>query len=272
VLIWHNHSTRAWAQRCLELYPDAERHVISTIGIAPSRRVTIHLYGTSEGFRELTGIELSDTLGVAFPGMNLIAIDCSKAEQHGTYANFRMTLRHEMIHIGFGRLQALTGSDVPLWFNEGVATWSTGRLRGTEPSQLVTAANVDALLPLASLSRSFPDSRTMRELAYQQSETAVEFIAGEYGPDAIPAIVSSMMDGRTFEEALHTITGGKDFEAAYVAHIRRRYPLLSLIYNRFSLFTLLALGVIVSYAVYRLRRRRIKKQWEEEEDDYGHIF
>jgi len=179
VIVWHNHSTRFWAQRSIELYPDAERHVISTIGIAPSRRVTIHLYGTEKGFREFTGINLSDTLGVAFPGASLIAIDCSKADAHGIDANFRMTLRHEMIHIGFGRLERLTGDTVPLWFNEGVATWSTGRLRGTEPSQLVTAANVDALLPLESLSRSFPDSRAMRELAYQQSETAVGFIAAE---------------------------------------------------------------------------------------------
>jgi len=30
--------------------------------------------------------------------------------------------------------------------------------------------------------------------------------------------------------------------------------------------------VIASYAIYRLHRRKIKKQWEEEEDDYSHIF
>jgi hypothetical protein len=128
--------------------------------------VTLHLYATSSGFRQFTEQIHPDTLGVANPSRNEIAIDCSKTTSYGAN-NFLMTLRHEMIHIAFGRLTERTRRKVPLWFNEGVACWATDCLRTGLPQNLVRASTVDALIPLDRLRHSFPSNRIGRELAYQ---------------------------------------------------------------------------------------------------------
>lgn len=273
VVIHYARGTAGWAKRARDLFPSANKNALDTLGMTTNRQVSIHLYATAKGFRQATNYLPEDTLGVALPEANQIAIDCSKTTDFGNNS-FNLTLRHEMIHIAFGRLHGRTGQKVPLWFNEGVACMAMGRLKLGDPKQLVRAANTGGLFPLRELDPKFPPGRVHRELAYQQSESAATFLVEQYGEDSVRRIVERMDSGQTFAGALAEITGGADFEAQWRDHVRRRYPLLSLLRNYFSLFTLLALFVILAYIVYRARRRRLRKRWEAEEefDDAGFYF
>jgi len=264
VVIHYAKGAEKWARLALELFPGANKNALDTLGMTTNRTVTIHLYATTRGYRRATGYGQPDTLGVAYPDRNQIVIDCSEADLYGNNS-FKVTLKHEMIHLAFGRLAARTGRRVPLWFNEGVACKAMGRLRIGDPKLLVQAANTDSLLPLAELAGSFPRAKLARELAYQQAESTVEFLLRKYGAQSIPRIVEAMDRGFTFDEALARVTGAPDFEARWVRYVRRRYPLLAMIWNFFSLFTALALFVMFAYVVYRVRRRRTKQRWQQEE-------
>lgn len=270
VVIHYARGTARWAQRARDLFPSANKNALDTLGMTTNRQVSIHLYATTKGFREATNYLPEDTLGVAFPGANRITIDCSKTPHFGNNS-FNLTLKHEMIHIAFGRLNARTGRRVPLWFNEGVACMAMGRLKLGDPKQLVRAANTGGLFPLEDLDPRFPPDRILRELAYQQSESAVTFLGQEYGEESVRRIVERMDSGQTFAGALAEITGGGDFDAQWRDHVHRRYPFLALLRNYFSLFSVLALFVIFAYIVYRARRRRLRKRWaaEEELEDGG---
>jgi len=277
VLIRYPKGARKWADLALRQFPDADRHAIQTLGITANRRVNVHLYTSSAAFRKDTGWDLSDTLGVAMPAANLIAIDCTKAELRGPNS-FAITLRHEMIHIAFGRLEARTGERVPLWFNEGVATWSSGRILEGDPKALVTAINTGTLIPLAQIEHSFPESRIGRELAYQQSESTIAFIVHEFGDGSLRRIVRLMEDGNDFSAALSIVAPGIDFESAWKEYVKRRYPMLNFLQNLFSLLTVAAFLTIIAYGIYRLRRRRKLREWHEEErilygdhDDYPDV-
>ncbi|NQT21800.1 MAG: hypothetical protein HQ592_19000 [Planctomycetes bacterium] len=273
VVIHYAKGTADWAKRARDLFPAANKNALHTLGMTTNRRVSIHLYATTKGFRQATNYLPKDTLGVAFPAASQIAIDCSKAAHFGNNS-FNLTLRHEMIHIAFGRLHKRTGQSVPLWFNEGVACMAMGRLKLGDPRQLVRAANTGSLFPLQQLAHRFPPDRILRELAYQQAESTATFLIEKHGEESVRRIVERMDNGLTFAGALAELTGGADFEAQWRDYVRRRYPLLALIRNYFSLFSLLALFVIFAYIVYRFRRRRLRKRWadEEEFDDGGFYF
>jgi len=256
--------TQRWARQAAGLFPQVNRNALETLGITTNRRVAIHLYATEKGFRQATNYTPVDTLGVAFPSLNTIAIDCSKTSSRGPNS-FAITLRHEMIHIGFGRLMSRTGQNVPLWFNEGVACVAMNRLRFGHPNQLVQVAGGNGLFTFAQLSNGFPTLSMELELAYQQSESAVRFLMKKHGDDAVRRIVSLMLAGRTFDEALVEVTGGTDFEPRWRKHVAGRYSIIAFISTYFSLFTILALLVIASYVLYRIRRHRIRSRWKQEE-------
>ncbi|HUS59511.1 MAG TPA: peptidase MA family metallohydrolase [Planctomycetota bacterium] len=274
VIVRYSDGGRNWAARTLKLFPHANEQALSSLGIAANRRVSIHLYQTTAGFQNATRFKLPDTLGVAIPSANLIVIDCSKTEIHGPN-NLALTLKHEMVHIAFGRVENRSGHRVPLWFNEGVACWLSGRVYHGEQVHLTQAVNTDSLFPLSEIAGGFPTARYERELAYQQSEAAVRFIVSRYGSLAIKQIVRLMEQGQPFEKALGKVTMGVDFEAALKDHLRQEYPVFALLRTIFSLFTMMAFLAILAWVIYRIRRRRTMREWKKEEesiytDDYDY--
>jgi len=264
VLIRYPQGIRSWADLTLKFSTDADRLALDTLGITAGRRVNLHLYNTTAGFQKATDYALPDTLGVAIPSASLIVIDCSKAALRGQNS-LGITIRHEMIHIAFGRLEGRSGQGVPLWFNEGVATWSSGRLAEEDPKVLVSAVNADSLMSLRSISESFPTSRIARELAYQEGESTIRFLVHDFGPDAVKRLVRLMSDGADFNTALAKVTGGIDFEAKWKEYLRRRYPFYAFLEDFFFAFGGAGLLLVVAYAVYRIHRYRVMRQWREEE-------
>jgi len=263
LLVWYARGSAKWAQLAAEAFPDANKFALDTVGITANRTVSVHLYATTDGYEGAINHSMRDTLGVAIPSSNTIVIDCSRADLRGPNG-FLLTLRHEMIHIAIGRVEARTGHRVPLWFNEGVATCYAHRLREDDPTELVLASYLDSLFPLKDLEHSFPAARMLRELAYQQAESTVQFLLERFGKDAVRQVVRRMEDGATFDEALSAVTGGIDFEGAWKKHIAGRYHFLSFL-NLVSLFTVAALLAILAYVIYRFRRHRIRREWAEEE-------
>ena len=260
-------SARKWADLTLGQVADADAHALETLGLTTNRRVNIHLYMTTSSFQKATSFRVQDTLGVAMPSANLIVIDCSRAELRGPNS-LGITLRHEMIHIAVGRLEARTGKEVPLWFNEGVATWSSGRISDADPQALVGAANTDSLIPLHDIADSFPIVRIPRELAYQEGESTVKFLVHDFGHDAVKRIVRLMEDGYDFNQALAKVTGGIDFEAKWRDYVKREYPWYAFLVSFFSLLTVGAFLLIGVYLIYRIRRHRKLREWKEEERIY----
>jgi len=78
--------------------------------------------------------------------------------------------------------------------------------------------------------------------------------------------VRLMEQGQTFAQALDKTTSGADFEAEFTKHLHREYPLLTMLQMLFSLLTLMALLSIFAWVIYRIRRRRIMREWKEEEE------
>lgn len=189
-------------------------------------------------------------IGVAFPAENLIVLQAS------TRQPVRETLRHELSHIGIGRMAR---SPVPRWFLEGLASVREKAPWSREGVSLVWAVRTGQLLPFSALDDSFPAGRLDAELAYAQSADFVQYIAEASSPDAVSNIVRSVVGGKAFDAAVADATGKSvlTLESRWRDSLMRWDLLARVLGSPGLLWGLMSLFVVFAYFDLR-RRRRLK--------------
>jgi len=254
-------------QLVADVLPRAQRELEQRLGLALRGRASIVLYGSVQGFHRATpGVDHRHTLGVAFPGERSIYLNCQEIEKR-PLENVTITLRHELSHLIVGEVARRGYRRVPLWFDEGVAVWTSGKIPLYDTSEYDRAVAAGTLFPLAELEDAFPLDPGKRGIAYEQSESAVRFLARSRGAEAIPAILQAAGRGVEFGAAFHEAAGMDlaDFERRWLASIRPGWPWLSWLLNAFSLFSAMSLLALLSFWLYWRRRRRRYQEWEAEE-------
>jgi hypothetical protein len=204
---------------------------------------------------------------VAWPSQARILINSSRVDLRN---NLYQTLKHELVHLGLGRIEVRTRQGLPLWFHEGVAQWVVGSLFGGSLEDVAVAAAGGGLLPLTALERSFPEGGDGAGLAYAESLHAILFLEKESGDGAVQRVIAAFGQGRAFPRALAEV-GGENFERRWSDHIAESPPFL-LVYISHNpwmvlvvLMVLSALALVWAYIRYRGRRAVILKKWEDEE-------
>lgn len=197
-------------------------------------------------------------VGVAFPSENLIVLKASSLQQA------RETLRHELSHVGIGRLAR---SHVPRWFLEGLASVREEAQWAREGVSLAWAARTGQLHAFSSLDQSFPGGRLDAELAYAQSADFVQFLTENAEPGAVGDVVKAVVAGESFEAALANATGQSlgSLEARWHKSLLRWDVMLRVLTNPGLLWGLLALFVVFAWFEVRRRRRLRLRVLEMEE-------
>jgi len=255
------------ARLVAELAPRAQRDLEARLGLALRGRATIVLCGSLEAFRRAApGMDHRHTLGVALPAEKVICLNCEAIERQ-PLENVAITLRHEISHLLVGEVARRGFRRVPLWFDEGVAVWTSGKIPFYDTSAYDRAVAAGTLFPLDELAERFPLDRRGRGIAYEQSESAIRYLVRRHGAGVVPAILQAAGRGVEFREAFRLATGTDlaAFERNWLAAIRPRWPWLGWLFNAFSLFSAMSLLAVVSFWVYWRRRRRKYLEWEAEE-------
>jgi len=249
------------------LLPVAQRDLERQLGLALRGHPAIVLSGSTESFRRSTpGVDHRHTLGVAFPEQEVIYLNCQRIEQE-PYESFAVTLRHELSHLIVGEVARRGNRRVPLWFDEGVAVWTSGKLPFYDTGAFARAVAASTLPPLSDLEDAFPLDPTDRGMAYEQGESVVRFIARQGGDEAIRRILRGAADGLEFDAAVKGATGMDlaTLERRWLAEVRPRWPWLSWALNAFTLFGIMSLLAVFAFGVYCHRRRQKFREWDLEE-------
>ncbi len=267
---WTLHGDRGQAdvaQFVESLLPIEQKELESKLGLAFRAQGHVVLCASTESFRRATpGVDHRHTLGVAFPAEATIFLNC-EAIDRGFLQNVTITVRHELAHIIIGEVVRRGYRRVPVWFDEGVAVWASGKIPFYDTSDYDRAVAAGALHPLAELADHFPFDPSERGIAYEQSESVVRHLVRTRGEAVIPTILQAAGRGVEFDEAFR-LAVGKDvaaLEKEWLAAIRPSWPWLSWVFNAFSLFGAMSLLAVVAFVVYLRRRRRKYQEWEEEE-------
>ncbi len=167
-------------------------------GIVPDAPIDIYVYSNFEDLRSSVLYVPSWTGGMAFSDHNIVLIGIREKDPDWN----RVVIIHELTHVLVGSLTFSCLGAVPTWLNEGLAVYSEGALDDASQKQLEDAIQNNTLLSVRSLSVGFSEVADKAALSYSQSYSIVKFLIETYGQPKMTALLTSLRDGTTIDDAL----------------------------------------------------------------------
>ena len=152
---------------------------------------------------------------VALPGVRTILL---RADQGDLYR----TLRHELAHLA---LHQAVKVRVPLWFDEGYASWAAGEWDRLYTLELNVAVVRGMIPDLRSLDGALRGTATAADVAYALAVSAVTELARRNPSGSLEPLMSRLVAGQEFDGAVQASTGltVDQFETEWRRTLRRRY-------------------------------------------------
>ena len=172
-------------------------------GLTAETPIDIYIFADTNDLREAILYEPSWTGGQAFPDQDIVILGISESDLDWG----RNSIVHELTHVLVGHLTFSCLGDVPTWLNEGLAVYSEGELDSSSQQQLNDAIQNNTLLSIRSLSAGFSEVSDKAYLSYSQSFSVVKFLIETYGQEKMTALLTSLRDGVTIDEALTNVYG-----------------------------------------------------------------
>lgn len=202
--------------------------------------------------------------GYLLPAQRVGAIRVARASQY-PYGTLESVLAHEATHM---LLRDSGVRDLPLWFEEGVATWQ-GRRWTLEDAMLYSTSLLTSDLPrLAELDSAFHATEAEARLAYAASFAFVSRAVRRSPPGFLGNLLRVARD-RPFAEAWRAASGAPlavaEADWRRDSLIRYRWiPVLTASSTLWILITFLAVFVGVRK---RERLSRQRREWKEEDEE-----
>ncbi len=201
-LHWYS-GPEAFGQALLDSATDGLARLQTDTGLAPDGPIDLYIYADTSDMREAILYEPGWTGGLAFPEHDIVIIGISQSELSWG----RQAQVHELTHVLIGHLTFSCLGGVPTWLNEGLAVYSEGVLDPGSQSQLNAAIQNDTLLSVRSLSTGFSEVSDKAYLSYSESYSLVKFLIETYGQQEMNALLTSLRDGASIDEALSSVYG-----------------------------------------------------------------
>jgi len=177
------------ARAAAERLESAYSRVGGTLGVYPSKRITVVLY-TREQFTAIT--RLASWSAAAYDGRIRVPIGGTAQPRD----ELDRVLSHEFVHV---LVAMLGGRSVPAWLNEGLAT--VLEPAGSEEAE-APLAHTRVRPDLSKLHQSFVElSRRNAEVAYASAARAVRRLIEQHGANAIVALLQDLAQGANFPSA-----------------------------------------------------------------------
>jgi Peptidase MA superfamily len=155
--------------------------------------------------------------GVALPGARTILLRADREDLYGT-------LRHELAHLALH--QAVKGR-VPLWFDEGYASWAAGEWDRLGVLDLNLAVVRGEVPDLRALDGALRGSASTADAAYALAVSVVTELARRNPSGSLDPLLQRLEAGEDFDAAVLATTGltMSQFDTQWRRTIRRRYSL-----------------------------------------------
>ena len=192
----------------------------------PSSRIRVEVFSSHEDFSVRTlGLPGLGALGVSFGPV--VAVDSPSARPKGDF-NWASTLWHELTH---SITLEMTHNRVPRWFAEGLSVFEEHQARPGWGNDIniafLKAYNRKALLPVSELNNGFVNPSEPQQISnsYYQAYLAIEFIAQDFGFQAILDMLLHYRDGRDTKDIFESVLGFSlfEFDEKFSLYLNKRF-------------------------------------------------
>lgn len=193
----------SFARELMNACQEGLARLTQDIGTYPERSIKIYIYASTV---DLQGAMISSNEwsgGVAFTDFGIIAISISPSELDWG----KRALVHELTHLVVRQVTFSPYGQLPLWLDEGLATYNEGELDPFLRPYLEEAILEDELISVRSLCSPFSAYPEKAYLSYAQSYSLVEYLLDNYGQDKMLDLLALLKQGSTYDEALTEVYG-----------------------------------------------------------------
>jgi hypothetical protein len=252
------------AQEVMKIYPTVRDDLMRTLKQKVDFRPEVVLVKERNQFRRISGSDM--VVAFAMPDKDLIVLDISRV--YSKPFTLETTLKHELCHLVLH--QGVRGENIPRWFDEGMCQWASGGIaelmRDESDKSLAKAVVTDRLMSLNDLDR-FPLDGEALILAYEESKSVLEYIAGKYGKESIMHMIDYLKQGDSINVSIAkslSISQG-ELEKNWQAYIKRKYTWYAYMSNNLYIILFTLAGLITIYGFIRLIKR--KRGYVDEDND-----
>jgi len=256
------------AQEVISLYPVVRIEIEETFKSRLDFIPTVILIRDRDTFQKIVGN--SPVVAVAVSADDLIIIDNSRMK--ASPFTLKVTLKHELCHLFLNHY--IKEGGLPRWLNEGISQWASDGIAelvtGKHDNVLKQATLSDTLIRLDEISETFPEEERALHLAYEESKSVVEYIAVEYGPDAILRVLDLLRDGNGTDMAILNATGVSSDELENRWREQLRSKTTWFLYMSDHLYQILFVlsAILLTYAFIKVivKKRAYKDEGDKEGD------
>jgi hypothetical protein len=201
-LFWYEGGD-SFARELMDTCKEGLARLTQDIGTYPERSIKIYIYASTSDLQGAMIFPQEWTGGAAFTGFSTIAIGISPGELDWG----KRALVHELTHLVVHQATFSPYGQLPLWLDEGLATYNEGELDPVFRSCLEGAILEDELISVRSLCSPFSAYYEIACLSYAQSYSLVEYLLDNYGQDKMLDLLTILKQGSTYDEALTEVYG-----------------------------------------------------------------
>ncbi|MFH1269774.1 MAG: peptidase MA family metallohydrolase [Candidatus Omnitrophota bacterium] len=140
---------------------------------------------------------------------------------------FDATLPHEMGHIIFREFVGFYNPAIPIWLDEGVASYEEETVHSTAKGLAREAVAANRFINLENLSKTNPhsinDINTIR-LFYAEAVSAVDYLVKEFGQDGFILFCQNLRDKQDMERAIayvYPFRNIRELDAAWQKYLQK---------------------------------------------------
>lgn len=138
-----------------------------------------------------------------FQGLILVSLPAGPEQR----LEMERQIPHELMHIALNYTDSHAYSNLPAWFNEGLAS-QVELYPNPEYQVLIERAfESDQLIPLASLCESFPNDPQRGLLAYAQSASFTRYLYEQFGQIGFNSLMAAYASGMSCERGVAEALG-----------------------------------------------------------------
>lgn len=193
----------SFAQELMDACEEGLARLTQDIGAYPERPIKIYIYASTSDLQGAMIFPQEWSGGVAFTEFSTIAIGIPPSNLDWG----KKALVHELTHLVVHQATFSPYGQLPIWLDEGLATYSEGELDPDFRSSLEMAILEDELISVRSLCSPFSAYSEKAHLSYAQSYSLVEYLLDNYGQDRMLDLLALLKQGSTYDEALTEVYG-----------------------------------------------------------------
>jgi len=201
-LFWYEGSD-SFAQELMDTCQGGLARLTQDIGTYPERPIKIYIYASTSDLQGAMIFPQEWTGGAAFTAFSTIAIGIPPSELDWG----KRALVHELTHLVVHQATFSPYGQLPIWLDEGLATYNEGELDLVFRSSLEEAILEDELISVRSLCSPFSAETEKARLSYAQSYSLVQYLLDNYGQDRMLELLTILKQGSTYDEALTVVYG-----------------------------------------------------------------